>query len=145
MRWICSQCRRPVSLALTECPFCRAAAAELPPSGGGRSVLPQPPLTVSADLQAPTKSPAITPPSQPSLAAATHVGPVAPEGPGIRKPTAALESQPRPAPAQSPESVLYRGFRLGLGFALALAAVLLVLALLLMWLTGRSWPDWLSP
>lgn len=142
MRWVCPKCRRPVSLALTECPFCRAAAAELPPRSGERSVLPQPPVTTTTDLQASTETPAVTPPSQRSLAPSAHVPTGTRVHPNIRKPTAAVGSQPRPAPAESSESPLYRGFRLGLGFALALVIVFLLVVVLLMWLTGKSWLDW---
>ena len=143
MRWICSQCRRPVSLALTECPFCRAAAAGLPASGGERKVLPQPPLTVPTGFQAPAEIAAVMPPTQPSPLPPAHVVTAPKERHVIQKPTAAIEQQLCPLPAEPSESPLYRGFRLGLGFALALATVLLLLAVLLVWLRGTPWLDWL--
>ena len=143
MRWICPQCRRPVSLAFTECPFCRAVAAEPPPSRGQPDVFPQLPLTTPKDSQVTAEMRAVTPPGQPLSALSVRVSTPARAQPVIPEPTPAIESQTHPAAAESSESPLYRGFRLGLGFALALAFVFLLLVVLLTWLTGKSWLDWL--
>ena len=46
---------------------------------------------------------------------------------------------------ENQESVLFRGFRLGVGFMLAVVTILLVLVLLLLWLSTKpGWKRWLE-
>lgn len=52
MRWRCSQCRRAISLAFSECPFCRRAEAAASGSNARDTTPPQ--------LAAATRAPSLT-------------------------------------------------------------------------------------
>lgn len=118
MRWLCPQCRRAISFAFTECPFCLKAAAARPPeetassAATSRTSSTAAGQALSASLPVPRKSAVV-----------------------IRQ----LVLSPSPlAPARTgepPESRFTSGFRFGIGFALALVAIVLLLLGFWLWLS----------
>lgn len=109
MRWVCPQCRRAISFAFRECPFCQRAEKQAPVAEGSNQA-------AGSDIAAP----------------GVVVRKLVPD-PNL-PPTAGLRS--RELSLALTEGPWARGFRYGLGFALAVALVLLLLLGFWLWLSG---------
>lgn len=132
MRWLCPQCRRAISFAFRECPFCQktesatdadtGAAGNLAVQASAKAV----PIAKAETLEIGVSSP-------PKLAAPS--GDVV-----VRKLVPAPDSPParplRVLVSEKRESQLYRGFRFGLGVALALVVIVLLLFAFWLWWSG---------
>lgn len=111
MRWLCPHCRRAISFAFSDCPFC--AQTESATEAKSASAKPPPPS-----------------PTQPAASGEAVVRKLVP-GPASQSPPV------RGSPARAmPESQLYRGVRFGIGFALGVAVLLLLLVGFWLWLSG---------
>lgn len=107
MRWVCPQCRRAISFAFRECPFCQAAENEATVAEATRRA-------AGSDI-------------------AAHGVVVRKLVPGPHLPPTAVSREPSLALTEGPWA---RGFRYGIGFALAVALVLLLLLGFWLWLSG---------